>query len=133
NTTLATLKSPLPRGGGAPPAGCAPTAATWRATSLLPDGFYRATLPAGSTRDRAGNVLGAPVVLNFRVFRGDADGNGIIDFDDYSHIDNGFNNNRTGFSNGDFDYNGIVDFDDYSLIDQAFNHQRRMSRARHGK
>ncbi|MBC8109013.1 MAG: PEP-CTERM sorting domain-containing protein, partial [Anaerolineae bacterium] len=42
---------------------------------------------------------------------------------DYSRIDAGFNNNRTGWANGDVDYNGIVDFDDYSLIDQAFNTQ----------
>jgi len=56
-------------------------------------------------------------------YYGDTDVNGIVDFDDYSHTDNGFNNNRTGWFNGDFDYNGIVDFDDYSLIDQAFNTQ----------
>ncbi|MBC8105514.1 MAG: hypothetical protein H7Z14_02900 [Anaerolineae bacterium] len=49
--------------------------------------------------------------------------NGVVDFDDYSRIDGGFNNNRTGWFNGDVDYNGIVDFDDYSLIDQAFNTQ----------
>ncbi|MBC8105012.1 MAG: hypothetical protein H7Z14_00350, partial [Anaerolineae bacterium] len=42
---------------------------------------------------------------------------------------NGFNNNWTGFGNGDFDYNGIVDFDDYSIIDQAFNTQSRPARS----
>ena len=46
-----------------------------------------------------------------------------MNFDDYSHTDNGFNNHRSGWFNGDFDYNGAVDFDDYSLIDQAFNSQ----------
>ncbi|MBC8108250.1 MAG: hypothetical protein H7Z14_16810 [Anaerolineae bacterium] len=56
-------------------------------------------------------------------FYGDTDFNGIVDFDDYSRIDAGFNNNRTGWINGDFDFNGIVDFDDYSLIDLAFNSQ----------
>ncbi|MBC8105022.1 MAG: PEP-CTERM sorting domain-containing protein [Anaerolineae bacterium] len=54
---------------------------------------------------------------------GDSDLNGIIDFDDYSHIDNGFNNNSTGWFNGDFDGNGVIDFDDYSLIDLNFNNQ----------
>lgn len=54
---------------------------------------------------------------------GSTDLNGVADFDDYSHTDDGFNNNRTGWYNGDFDYNGIVDFDDYSLIDQAFSGQ----------
>jgi len=121
---LANPDDQLPAGAFALTASGEPTAAVWRAKKLLPDGLYRATLPAGSTRDRAGNVLASDVVLNFRVYRGDADGNGIIDFDDYSRIDNGFNNGRTGFSNGDFDYNGIVDFDDYALIDFAFNNQR---------
>ena len=30
---------------------------------------------------------------------------------------------RTGWFNGDFDGNGVIDFDDYSLIDLAFNTQ----------
>ena len=46
-----------------------------------------------------------------------------MNFDDYSRIDAGFNNNRTGWINGDFDMSGMVDFDDYSLIDLAFNSQ----------
>ena len=32
-------------------------------------------------------------------------------------------NNRTGWINGDYDGNGIVNFDDYSLIDLAFSTQ----------
>ena len=46
-----------------------------------------------------------------------------MNFDDYVRTDNGFNNHLSGWFNGDFDYNGVVDFDDYSLIDQAFNTQ----------
>ena len=56
-------------------------------------------------------------------YYGDTDFNGIVNFDDYSRTDAGFNNNRTGWFNGDFDCNGIVNFDDYSLIDLAFNTQ----------
>ncbi|CAN5526907.1 hypothetical protein BH09PLA1_BH09PLA1_12020 [soil metagenome] len=56
-------------------------------------------------------------------YYGDADLNGQVNFDDYSRIDAGFNNNRTGWFNGDFDYSGSVNFDDYSLIDNAFNTQ----------
>lgn len=54
---------------------------------------------------------------------GDSDLDGIIDFDDYSRIDNGFNNGSNGWSNGDFDGDGTIDFDDYSLIDLYFNLQ----------
>jgi hypothetical protein len=61
-------------------------------------------------------------VIKFTYY-GDTDFNGLVNFDDYARVDNGFNNNRSGWLNGDFDYNGIVNFDDYSLIDQSFNTQ----------
>jgi hypothetical protein len=47
----------------------------------------------------------------------------VINFDDYSLTDFGFNNNLGTWSNGDFDGNGIVNFDDYALIDANFNLQ----------
>jgi len=75
--------------------------------------------PSGADRQDA-DVL---IRTIFETDYGDSDLNGIIDFDDYSHIDNGFNNSSHGWANGDFDGNGIIDFDDYSLIDFAFNHQ----------
>jgi hypothetical protein len=54
---------------------------------------------------------------------GDADLNGVIDFDDYALIDFGFLNNLTGWSNGDFDGSDGVDFDDYAIIDFYFLQQ----------
>jgi len=54
---------------------------------------------------------------------GDADLNGVVNFDDYARIDHGFNNGGSIWSEGDFDYNGVVNFDDYALIDLAFNTQ----------
>ncbi|MBC8107558.1 MAG: hypothetical protein H7Z14_13280 [Anaerolineae bacterium] len=73
------------------------------------------------------DYLGQNIDLNAIVVKytyyGDTDFNGVVDFDDYSRADAGFNNNRTGWLNGDVDGNGIVDFDDYSLIDLAFNTQ----------
>jgi hypothetical protein len=56
-------------------------------------------------------------------YYGDTDFNGIVNFDDYSRTDAGFNQGRSGWLNGDFDGNGAVNFDDYSLIDLAFNTQ----------
>ncbi len=67
-------------------------------------------------------VDGTAVLVKY-TYNGDTDLNGIVDFDDYSHTDNGFNNAGTDWFHGDFDYNGHVDFDDYSLIDLAFNTQ----------
>ncbi|MBC8106257.1 MAG: proprotein convertase P-domain-containing protein [Anaerolineae bacterium] len=70
-----------------------------------------------------GEALPGDAVLIKYTYYGDVDFNGTVDFDDYSRVDAGFNNNRTGWFNGDVDGNGIVDFDDYSLIDLAFNTQ----------
>jgi hypothetical protein len=89
----------------------------------LPNGSYRATLLAAGVTDASGNPLPADHVLNFFFMMGDADHNGAINFDDYAHIDNGFNNGLNGFGNGDFNYDGVINFDDYALIDLAFNSQ----------
>ena len=78
---------------------------------------------AGDLSDVIGNPLEADFLKDFRVITGDADGNGVVNFDDYARIDNGFNNNLTGYSNGDFNYDGVINFDDYALIDLAFNTQ----------
>lgn len=61
-------------------------------------------------------------LIKFTLY-GDTDFNGDVNFDDYSRIDAGFNNTRTGWINGDFDMSGDVNFDDYALIDLAFNSQ----------
>jgi hypothetical protein len=89
----------------------------------LPNGQYRATLLSAGVTDAAGNALASNHVSNFFFMLGDADNNGIIDGDDYAMIDNGFNNNLSGWINGDFDYDGDVDGDDYAIIDFAFNTQ----------
>jgi hypothetical protein len=83
---------------------------------VLKDGYYRASF----TQDDV-PTLNGPEKKDFNFIAGDTDGNGVIDFDDYSRIDQGFNSGFSGYTNGDFDYNAVVDFDDYSLIDQAFN------------
>jgi hypothetical protein len=70
-----------------------------------------------------GEALAGNAVLVKYTYYGDADFNGVVNFDDYSRTDAGFNFGRSGWLNGDFDGNGVVNFDDYSLIDLAFNSQ----------
>ncbi|CAN5579601.1 hypothetical protein BH09PLA1_BH09PLA1_04790 [soil metagenome] len=89
------------------------TRATLLLTNLLPNGVYTLTTPS---------AFGAQP-LNFFVLAGDADHNGVVNFDDYARIDLGFNQQLQGLSNGDFNYDGVVNFDDYALIDLAFNTQ----------
>ncbi|MBC8108157.1 MAG: hypothetical protein H7Z14_16345 [Anaerolineae bacterium] len=88
---------------------------------LLESADYKAIY--GANASFGDFAMDASCVLIKPTFYGDTDLDGAVDFDDYSRIDAGFNNNRTGWLNGDVDGNGIVDFDDYSLIDQAFNTQ----------
>ncbi|CAN5641156.1 hypothetical protein BH09PLA1_BH09PLA1_09920 [soil metagenome] len=71
----------------------------------------------------SGASIEPTAVLVKYTYYGDNDFNGIVNFDDYARIDNGFSSNLTGWLNGDLDGNGIVNFDDYSLIDLAFNSQ----------
>jgi hypothetical protein len=91
------------------------------------NGAFSATYTlALSDEDLPGAIARGPLTLTITgivATAGDSDLSGLIDFDDYSHIDNGFNNHLTGWSNGDFDGNGVIDFDDYSLIDLNFNTQ----------
>jgi hypothetical protein len=91
--------------------------------AVLPDGHYSAVVSATGIVGNTANPMASDYTLPFRVLAGDADGNGVINFDDYVAIDNGFNDHLTGFSNGDFNYDGVVNFDDYVIIDLAFNNQ----------
>jgi hypothetical protein len=70
-----------------------------------------------------GLSYGAADSLIKYTYYGDTDFNGVINFDDYSRTDAGFNFGRAGWLNGDSDLNGTVNFDDYALIDLAFNVQ----------
>jgi hypothetical protein len=70
-----------------------------------------------------GQVVANTDVLVKYTYNGDTDLNGIVNFDDYSRTDAGFNSGGSDWFHGDFDFNGIVNFDDYSLIDAAFNQQ----------
>jgi hypothetical protein len=70
-----------------------------------------------------GESIDDSAVLVKYTYYGDSDFNGTVNFDDYVHTDNGFNNHRTGWTNGDFNGDGQVNFDDYVLIDLAFNTQ----------
>jgi FG-GAP-like repeat len=62
-------------------------------------------------------------VLVKYTYYGDADLNGSVTAADYIAIDNGINQNLTGWNNGDFNYDGKINGDDYTLIDNAYNTQ----------
>ena len=108
------------------------TTSTWAGTNgihtlgVLEAGELRSIWPI-NPHFNGEPVDGNSVLIKYTYY-GDTDFNGKVDFDDYSRIDFGFNQHRTGWLNGDFDGNGQVDFDDYSLIDRAFNIQSEVLR-----
>lgn len=87
---------------------------------IVPQGRYTVTVLASGVTDPAGHHPAANQTFEFHFRRGDATGDGVVNFDDYVRIDQGFNQHRTGYTNGDFDYNGVINFDDYVIIDNAF-------------
>jgi uncharacterized delta-60 repeat protein len=87
--------------------------------ATLPNGWYQSTLIGDGVTDSAGNHP-ADNTISFFSLIGDANHDGMVNFDDYLAIDNGFNNHLTGWSNGDFNGNGVVNFDDYVLIDANY-------------
>jgi hypothetical protein len=93
---------------------------TWRLPSTLPEGPLRFRINAGAVLDPSSNGLSEPFEMNFTFRRGDANGDGLIDFDDYAAIDQGFAAGFNGYANGDFNQDGVIDFDDYALIDFNF-------------
>jgi len=80
-----------------------------------------AASPAHSRALGYNNILNELIVQY--TYYGDTDLNGVINFDDYSRADNGFNTGGSDWLHGDFNYDGVVNFDDYALIDLAFNTQ----------
>jgi hypothetical protein len=82
---------------------------------------YKALRGAGAAF--SGHAIDDTAVLLKYTYYGDADFNGVVNFDDYVRTDVGFNAQRSGWSNGDYNGDGLVNFDDYVLIDIAFNTQ----------
>jgi hypothetical protein len=106
---------------------------TWTGTGLTStaarnNALHNTTLGAIEGSDYPGgtfngvNVPSTAVLVKYTYY-GDSDFNGVVNFDDYSRTDAGFNSGASGWLHGDFDGNGSVNFDDYSLIDLAFNSQ----------
>jgi hypothetical protein len=99
----------------------APTTATWTHTGVLPDGNYRATLPAGSVADAAGNPLAADDTLDFFVLAGDANRDRVVNFADLLVVAKNYNKAGATYAQGDFDYNGTVNFGDLLILAKSYN------------
>ena len=106
--------------------GGAPTVATWYfggdGQTQLPDGNYRATLPAAAVSDPAGNPMPADVTFDFFVLAADANRDRTVNFNDLAVLAHNYNTTAgQTFAGGDFNYDGNVNFDDLALLAQRYN------------
>jgi hypothetical protein len=88
---------------------------------LLPDGDYRATVPAGAVADASGNSLAGPFTYDFFVFAGDANHDRIIDFKDLVAVAQNYGGTEKTPSQGDANGDGKVDFADLVILAQKYN------------
>jgi hypothetical protein len=93
----------------APPAGA----------PILPDGDYRATIPAGSVADLAGNLLASDLTVEFFTLAGDANRDRTVNLADFNILAGNFGQAGT-FSDGDFTYDGNVNLADFNVLAARF-------------
>jgi hypothetical protein len=84
--------------------------------NALPDGNYRLNMAANAVRDFAFNPLMGDVVADFKVFAGDANGDGRVDVADLGILASNWQKSGQVFSQGDFDRSGTVDVNDLGIL-----------------
>jgi hypothetical protein len=89
------------------------------AQGVLPDGRYQITI-GPNVADRAGNAMTAPFTTQFTFLRGDANGDGRVNLDDFNILAQNFGQAPRDFTQGDFNYSGNVNLDDFNILAQRF-------------
>jgi hypothetical protein len=90
---------------------------SFTASGILPDGNYRATIPAGAVQDQFGNHMAADYSLDFFVLGGDANHDRVVDISDLYVLAANFKQpGAMTFSQGDFNYDGTVDNADLAIL-----------------
>jgi hypothetical protein len=94
----------------------------WRWPRGLPDGNYRATLPAGSFTDIGGTPSVVDGVIDFYILAGDANRDRTVNFDDLLILARNYNQTLRNFTQGNFDYSfdGMVNFDDLLILARRY-------------
>jgi hypothetical protein len=88
----------------------------------LPDGQYTAGIKTTAVSNGVGaNVENFP--LKFVVLRGDANGDGVVNFSDLLVFAQNYNTTGKNFTQGDFNYDGQVNFNDLLILAQNYGQQ----------
>mgnify|MGYP000918237734 CR=1 FL=1 len=101
-TNTATFTFPIPAGG------------------LLADGNYSAFISRFNVTDVAGNNPATSMNGLFRFLRGDANGDGDVDLDDFTTLAANFGQSPRNFAQADFNYSNNVDLDDFTALASNF-------------
>jgi phosphoheptose isomerase len=88
----------------------------------LPDGTYRATLPAAGVTNPAGTSIAVDYALQFFFIAGDANHDGSVKLDDFNILATNFGLSGKTFSEGNFNYDpaGLVNSDDFNILAARF-------------
>jgi len=98
------------------------TTVTWTySVGILPDGNYRATLPAGSISDLTGQPMAADYSFDFFVLAGDANRDRTVNFSDLLVVSQNYGQTGKTWSQGDFNYDGTVTMADLLIVAQQYN------------
>lgn len=87
---------------------------------ILPEGAFAATLIGDDVTDASGNILTNDVHLKFSFWLGDANGDGLVDLDDFQILAANFGQSPRDFTQGDFNYDGTVDLQDFNILAERF-------------
>jgi hypothetical protein len=87
---------------------------------MLPDGNYRATLPADAVTDPQGNPLAQDEVLDFWYLAADPNRDGRVNLQDFNILAGNFGLDGRDFTQGDFNYDGQVDMEDFNILAGRF-------------
>jgi hypothetical protein len=100
-------------------------AATLSFASPLADGRWRLSIDDASVRDAWGNPLASDYAHEFTMLRGDATGDGQVQFADLLILAQNYSQTGKTFSQGNFDYSpdGLVDFSDLLIVAQNYGTQ----------
>jgi rhamnogalacturonan endolyase len=89
---------------------------TFTFSGILPDGNYRASVPASATLNSSGDHLKSDYTLDFFVLTGDANHDGSVDSTDFTALAQHFNQPSATFDECDFNYDGVVNAMDFDAL-----------------
>jgi hypothetical protein len=86
----------------------------------LPNGDYRATIPAGAVSDASGNGIAAAYTLDFWSLTGDVNRDRAVNSSDFALLAGAFGETGASYGRGDLNGDGAVNTADFTLLAANF-------------